>query len=163
MVNRNDAGGDAKSPKAIFMMGGPASGKSTVREQLFSGLTAIDCDAIKATHPDYDPKNPQLVHEWSSQEATRAFYAALGTGVDVVFDGTGNTAEKYVTFIQTARSAGYTTEVVYVTCDLQTAIARNAARERTVDENIVRSRHATIATSFEIVSRYADAVRVVRT
>ena len=42
MVNRNDAGGDAKSPKAIFMMGGPASGKSTVREQLFSGLTAID-------------------------------------------------------------------------------------------------------------------------
>lgn len=95
-------------------------------------------------------------------EATRLFYAALGENVDVVFDGTGNSAEKYVNFIMAAHASGYETEVVYVTCDLSVALARNAARARVVAESVVRQRHATVATSFEIVARYASAVRVVR-
>ena len=148
--------------RAIFMMGGPAAGKSRVRAAQYGACAYVDADEIKREHPDYDPKNPSVVHEWSSQEATRRFYALLGTGQDVVFDGTGNTAEKYVGFIQDAQQAGYATELVYVTTDLATALARNAARERVVSEGIVRDRHARVATSFEIVSRYADTVRVVR-
>lgn len=149
-------------PLAVFMMGGPASGKTTIRQQLFPTTTTIDCDALKETHPAYNPKDPQALHVWSSQEAARAFYAALGTGEDVVFDGTGNTAEKYVAFIQAAHAAGYRADLIYVTCDLAEALRRNAARTRTVDEAIVRERHARVATSFEIVSRYADTSRVVR-
>ena len=148
--------------RAIFMMGGPAAGKSTVRARDYAEMTAIDCDAIKAEHPRYDPRQPNVVHEWSSQEATRRFYAALGTGQDVVFDGTGNTAEKYVAFIQAAQVCGYVTEICYVTTDLATALVRNAERDRRVSDDVVRDRHARIATSFEIVSRYADGVRIVR-
>lgn len=148
--------------RAIFMMGGPAAGKSTVRAREYADVAFVDCDAIKSQHPAYDPKQPELIHEWSSQEATRRFYALLGQGVDVVFDGTGNTAEKYVAFIQAAQVAGYATEVCYVTTCLATALARNSARARVVPESVVRERHARIATSFEIVSRYADGVRIVR-
>ncbi len=147
---------------AIFMMGGPASGKTNYRKTAFAGLLQIDCDEIKAEHPEFDPKNPSVNHAWSSQEATRRFYGALATGQDVVFDGTGANAEKHVALIQAARAAGYLTEVVYIACDLSVALQRNAARERTVDESVVREKYAQIATSFEIVSRYADSVRVVR-
>ena len=148
--------------RAIFMMGGPAAGKTMVRARDYADATAIDCDAIKAERADYDPKNPSANHEASSQEATRRFYAALGTGQPVVFDGTGNTAEKYVGFVLAAQSAGYETELCYVTTSLATALARNASRARVVPEDVVRERHARVATSFEIVSRYADRVRVVR-
>jgi len=151
----------ARRPRAIFMMGGPAAGKSTVRAARYAGLPVVDADAVKSTHPAYDAKNPGALHAWSSEEAMRLFYAALATGADVVYDGTGATAEKYVKFISDAHAAGFDTEVCYVTCTLQTAIARNAARERTVPVEIVREKHALIATSFEIVSRYADRVVVV--
>jgi predicted ABC-type ATPase len=144
------------------MMGGPASGKTMVRGRDYAGLIVVDCDEIKAERQDFDPVNPGQHHEWSSQEATRRLYAALGAGLDVVFDGTGNTAEKYVAFIHAAQAAGYKTEVCYVATTLDAALARNRQRARTVDESIVRERHARVAVSFEIVSRYADRVRVVR-
>lgn len=150
------------TPRAIFMMGGPASGKSTVRQRLFAGITVVDSDAIKATHPDYNPADPSALHAWSSTEATRAFYAALSTGQDVVFDGTGSNAEKYVAFINAAHAAGYLTEVVYVTTDLGTAIARNAARARVVPEAIVREKHAALAVAVDIVAKYAGSIRIIK-
>ena len=148
--------------RAVFLMGGPAAGKSTVRARDYVGVPFVDADVIKSEHPDYDPSNPSVIHEWSSQEATRRFYALIGSGYDVVFDGTGNTAEKYVSFILAAQACGYATEVCYVSTDLKTALARNTARVRRVPDDVVRDRYARIATSFEIVSRYADTVRVVR-
>jgi len=147
--------------KAIFMMGGPAAGKSTIQARDYAGLLVVNADSIKEEHPDYDVTQPSLLHEWSSTEATRRFYAAIAAGVDVVFDGTGNTAEKYVLFINAAHTLGYTTEVCYVTVDLAVALARNAQRARVVPEAVVRQRHASVATSFDIVSRYAGVVRIV--
>lgn len=148
-------------PKAIFMMGGPAAGKSTVRRKLFATLPVIDCDAIKASHSEYDAKNPAALHEWSSMEAARAAYMAIGDGASFVFDGTGSTAEKYIGFMQAASAAGFETILVYVACPLATAIERNASRERVVPEHVVREKHSSIAISYEILSRYAETVKVV--
>jgi predicted kinase len=147
--------------KAIFMMGGPGSGKSYVRGKLFGGVAVLDCDSLKEAHPAYDPKNPSALHEWSRQELSRAFFRQIGSGEDFIYDGTGSDAGKYVHLIRQAQEAGYEVEIVYVTCSLKTALKRNATRSRVVPESIVRDKHATIATSFEIVSRYSDTVRVV--
>ena len=35
------------------MMGGPASGKTTVRKERLPDVTVIDCDTFKEAHPDY--------------------------------------------------------------------------------------------------------------
>ncbi len=148
--------------KAIFMMGGPASGKSTVLAKMFPGILTIDSDAIKAEHPDFDINDPSALHAWSSNEATRRFFAAISSGEAVVFDGTGSTAEKYVRFINAARELGYETTLVYVKTSLTEALARNAKRARTVPEEIVREKFSNIATSFDIVSGYADHIEVVR-
>ena len=149
--------------QAIFMMGGPASGKSTVRRERFPGVQVLDSDDFKQAHPDYDPKNPQVLHAWSAQELVKSFFKALSSDEDFVYDGTGSTAEKYVYYLKEASSAGFETTVVYVKTSLKTALQRNSKRERVVPESIVREKHALIATSFDIVSEYADHVSVVRT
>jgi len=148
---------------AFFLMGGPASEKSSVSAVRLAGLKTIDCDAYKTLHPDYDPKNILAeVHEWSNVECTKAIYRAIGTGETFVYDSTGTNVEKMVTFINAARSANFDTVVIYVPCSLNVALARNAKRARTVPEAVVREKYSTIATAFEIVSRYADRVEVIR-
>jgi len=151
-----------KRPTVYMMMGGPASGKSSVRRKELPGLPVVDCDNYKPEHPDYDPKDilPH-VHEYSVEKCKREFYSKLGTGEDFVFDGTGSNAEKYVKMAADAHDAGFTVSILYVTCSLTIALARNDDRERTVPEHIVRAKYATIATSFEIVSRYVDEIRVI--
>lgn len=151
-----------KVMKAVFMVGGPAAGKSTVRQDLYPTLTVIDSDQIKEQNPTYDPKQPQLLHEASSKEATRLAFQMISEGKDFVFDGTGSSAEKYVRLINACHEVGYETVAVYVTCDLQTALARNAARPRQVPEAVVREKHAMVATSVDIISRYVGELKIVR-
>ena len=132
-----------------------------VRKNRLAHLPVVDSDSIKESHPDYDAKNPMPLHAWSSRKATEKFYESLEGSQDFVFDGTGANAEKYVSFALAAHKAGWMVKVVYVRTELATALKRNAARERTVDEDIVKEKYSTIATSFEIVAYYVDAVDII--
>jgi len=145
------------------MMGGPASGKSTVRKQVHGDLYVVDSDGIKESHPDYDVNNPSALHAWSSRMATKEFYSMLSGSTNFVFDGTGANAEKYVTFAKAAHEEGWSVKVLYVRCDVVTALQRNAKRERTVNEDIVKEKYSTIAASHEIVAQYVDVVEVIDT
>jgi predicted kinase len=151
-------------PTLYLMMGGPASGKGTMisKTSYLNTLAVVDCDTFKAEHPDYDPKNiTQEVHDFSIVLCERAFFAALGTGASFIYDGTGCNAEKYVAKTAEAHAAGYNVEVVYVTCSMASALIRNAGRDRSVPENLLRDKYSTIATSFEIISRYVDGTTVI--
>ena len=145
----------------VLMMGGPGSGKSYVRKQVCPELPVVDCDEIKKTHPDYDPKNPGLVHQWSSRLADAQSQQNLIDGVSFVMDGTGRNSEKYVRMIREAHEKGYRTRLLYVACSVRTALERNAKRERTVPEDMLLESHAMVTTSFEIVARYVTHVQVV--
>ena len=143
------------------MMGGPGAGKSYVVENHFGEFAVLDCDSIKAEHPDYDPKDPAALHNWSRTELVRRIYSALGRNESFVYDGTGTSVERYVKLFNDAQAAGYEVRLVYVTCTLKTALTRNANRERVVPEDIVRDKHLTVATAFEVLSRYATTVEVI--
>lgn len=150
--------------RMIFTMGLPGAGKSTVirKNKLAEGAQVIDPDAAKESHPDYDPKNPAALHEWSKKITDLAFAEALIAGEGFfVIDGTGTNAEKMVRKIKEAQGAGFEVELLYVQVSLRASLARNAARARNVPEAIVREKSQDIATSFEIVSRYADTIRVI--
>lgn len=144
-------------------MGMPAAGKSTLANKAFGSTHVfIDCDAIKASHPDYDPKNPGALHAWSAAEADRLFESACEVRQGRwVIDGTGSNAEHLVMDINAARQAGFAIKLFYVVCTLEVSLARNAARARTVPEEIVRDKARTIATSFEIVRSYVDEISVI--
>ena len=149
---------------AVFTMGLPGSGKSTVANRLFDldAMDVIDPDAIKADHPDYDPKNPSALHAWSNEQAELIYSASLSAGVlDVFVDGTGTNAEKMIRRMGQAREAGYKVILLYVRVSLETAIQRNADRERVVPEYIIREKALDIAVSFSLATAYADSTTVV--
>ena len=148
--------------QVILMMGGPASGKSYIRAEMFDGVKVIDCDEIKKEHPEYDGHNPTMeIHAWSSVKALQLADDSIKNKESFIYDGTGSTAEKYVKIIKKAHQAGFNTKLVYVVCDLKTALERNKNRSRTVSDAIVKEKHASIADSFEIVSRYVQEIKVV--
>ena len=152
-----------QTPTLYLMAGAAGAGKGYVirNDAILSTLPVVNADHFKESHPEYDPKNPAPLHAWSSQQATRTFYAKLGAGESFIFDGTGTTAEKYVGFIHAAHAAGFKAEVVYVKVSLKTSLTRNAARSRNVPENVVREQHGRIGNAIEILAGYADNVIVV--
>lgn len=151
-------------PTLILMAGAAGSGKGYVRsnDAELAALPVVDSDDIKKEHPDFDPKNPGLIHAWSSIEATRRFYGRLAAGESFIFDGTGTNAEKYVTMIREANRAGFEVTIVYVKVSLATSLKRNAERERTVAEFIVREQHSLIPASIEILRDAADNFRQIQ-
>ena len=152
------------SASITFSMGLPAAGKSTYINTNYdlNKFQVIDPDAIKEAHPDYDPKNPAALHAWSQEETEKLWNAALlaGTG-NYIVDGTGTNAEKMVRRINEARNAGYSIELIYVTCSLETSLARNAARARNVPEHIIKEKAQNIETAFELIAPYADNVEII--
>ena len=145
--------------KMVFMMGSPAAGKSFIASKI--GLKRIDCDLIKETHPDYDPENPNLIHEWSRIEMEKQFQKSLKENESVIVDGTGANSDKIVRRIIEAQDCGFTTEVIYVTCPLKECLKRNKMRTRIVPESIIREKYKDIKYSFEIVSKYADKQKII--
>jgi predicted kinase len=145
------------------MAGAAGSGKSWARENDVDlvALPVVDSDDIKKEHPDFDPKQPHLIHEWSSVEATRRFYGKLADGESFIFDGTGTNAEKYISMINEAHRAGFNVAVVYVKVTLATSLKRNAERERTVPEYVVREQHSLLPFAIQIIRDAADNFRII--
>lgn len=93
-------------PKAIFMMGGPASGKSTLLKQMFGGdpkgFLVLDPDAIKGKLPEFlfstgagVKSAAGDVHTTSSVLTRDLLDKAMGRKLNVLWDGTGNAKEFY--------------------------------------------------------------------
>ena len=152
-----------KAPLAIFTAGLPGSGKTTVASRRYdlTKMVVVDPDSFKEAHPDYDPKNPGVLHEWSSKKAEALFALSIAEGTPMLVDGTGTNAEKMIRRINAAKAAGFEIELLYVKVPLRVALERNAARDRNVPEFIIREKALDIATSLELVAPHADKVTVV--
>lgn len=146
----------------IFMMGLPGSGKSTVASERFGQTHKfIDPDAIKASHPAYDPANANALHAWSKEEEEKQFMGAVTGSDSWVIDGTGVNAEALVRRMTIAASFGFSVKLFYVKVSLQTSLRRAAQRERKVPADVIKDKARNISTSFDICSQYADQVQVV--
>lgn len=150
----------APAAEMVFMMGLPAAGKSTHRAERadLADYVVIDPDAVKESHPDYDPKNPAALHAWSKAITDRMHREALAAGTGrFIIDGTGTNGDKMVKQIREAKAAGFQTRVIFVRCTLETSLRRNAERPRTVPEEVVREKAELISTAFEIVAALSGA------
>lgn len=146
---------------AILMMGAPGSGKSYIAEKNYSQYKILDCDKIKESHPNYDPKNPSALHEWSNQVLEDQFQATINGGESFVLDGTGANSDKMIRRINQVRAKGYSVALVYVTVALKTSLARNAARPRVVPEHIVIEKYNEVNISFNSVAPHVDQIIVI--
>lgn len=118
----------------------PASGKSTVAMS-----NATSTGAIRVSRDDIRYTN--LGAYWGVDEniVTKlqyaAFNAAFKTGRDVISDATNLVAKDVRSQMELATSHGYEVQVHDFPIDLNEAIARDAGREKSVGEDVIRSFH----------------------
>lgn len=174
---------------ATFLGGGPASGKSSLRD---SGLivqaddpstVTIDPDGLKGKLPGYEEMASEtdsaaaFYHEESSAVAKTLYSTALDYGCNTVYDGTGDgSVNSMRKKIKDAHDAGYKAVGEYVTVDIDEALRRNelryeAAKEkyekglskvppRLPDAKIVKSIHRKVTDiSVECASEF-DSIKI---
>ena len=133
--------------KAVFLAGGPGSGKSFI-----VGKTGLPALGLKVINSDdaYEAAMKKAGMEMSSdnifsvkgQEIRGRAKALTGKKqsrylkgrLGVVVDGTGKDFEKVKKQAQAMKALGYDIAMIFVNTDLDTAIARDKARDRTIGE-----------------------------
>lgn len=149
--------------KALLTMGLPAAGKSTTidRHYKVNGWVVVDPDEIKKEQPSYDPKKPEVFHEWSKAVAKARTAAAVEAGQNLIIDGTGTNVEKMYKQIKELQKAGYHVELLYVRVSLETSLRRNAARERVVPQHVIMEKFETITEAYEILNSVVNKATII--
>ena len=146
--------------KAVFMAGGPGSGKSFVAKNMFgfdnfnisfSGAMLVNSDVLfetglmKAGLPmDIDMSNAAV---YAQQTAIRNHAKQLtktkqsmwiNSMLPLIIDGTGKDFDKIRKQSDALKAIGYDTSMVFVNTSLETSLQRNAMRARSVDPSLVK-------------------------
>ncbi len=134
--------------KAVFLAGGPGSGKSYVVGRTLSGLglKIINSDEPferylkKAGLSMRMPDDEQIPRDVERKKAKRVTAARKGHAIDgrlgLVIDGTGKDYDKVTRESGLLRELGYETSMVFVNTSLETALSRNEKRARKVPPRI---------------------------
>ena len=137
--------------KAVFLAGGPGSGKS-----FMAGRTGLQSLGLKAVNPDHAfeaalraagmEATPENIYSDKGQSMRMA--AKLLTNkrqqlfiqgrLGMVIDGTGKDITKIERQAGLLQSLGYDVAMIFVNTDLETALERNSKRSRTLPDNIVK-------------------------
>ena len=139
--------------KVIFMIGGPGSGKSTIIDKAgFSeNYTILNPDAImeprlKAEGLPLDIslcKTKEERSRWmqimaqANKENKALIEKARQEGKGIIIDGTGASAKVMQNYIKLFTEAGYNVGAISVQTSLETALQRNADRERSLIDRVV--------------------------
>lgn len=136
--------------KAVFLAGGPGSGKSFIvgKTALTAlGMKVINSDDIferalakaglKTTPEDiYSPKGQEIRGEAKALTAKKQDLALAGR-LGLVIDGTGKDYEKIEKQATKLKKLGYEVAMIFVNTDLDTAKARNRMRARSLPDSEV--------------------------
>jgi len=141
-----------QKPVALFMMGIPASGKSSARNKVsidpFDNLGAVpvDPDACKEALPEYQDAIANsakdaawMAHEESSDISEKVGAEAVRQRKNVIFDGTGKNLAKMKARIAAAKAAGYHVMAIMPHVDLDEAKKRAGDRAEKVGRFVPHS------------------------
>ena len=135
--------------KAFFLAGGPGSGKSFVAMKATggSGLKSVNSDdafehmltkaglSLKMPPGETEPRD--VVRDKAKKITTKVEKNYVEGRLGLIIDGTGREAEKILRQKSKLEELGYDTYMIFVNTSLDVALARNAARSRSVAEPIV--------------------------
>ena len=136
--------------KAVFLAGGPGSGKSFIvgKTALTTlGLKLINSDdafehqlakvGLSTTPEDIYSDLGQSVRGKAKALTAKRQQIAMAGRLGLVIDGTGKDYDKIKKQADMLRKVGYEVAMIFVNTDLETAQARNKARTRTLPEQEV--------------------------
>ena len=136
--------------KAIYMAGGPGSGKSYVAFNVIpksSGLKTINSDDLFELGMKKNDLDMDLRKGYTSQHTNLRTKAKQMTGkrqsiymkgrLGLAIDGTGKDFKNIKTSSEMLKSFGYDTYMVFVNTSLEVALERNAQRQRSLPKALV--------------------------
>jgi cytidylate kinase len=130
--------------KAVFLAGGPGSGKSFVAKNILggTGLRSINSDEVyeylmKKQGLSLDPETifspqGQEIRDKAKGLARQREATYLDGRIGLIIDGTGKDVSKYQVMAQKLRAIGYDVSMIYVNTSLEVAQQRNKQRERSI-------------------------------
>jgi predicted kinase len=138
--------------KAVFTTGGAGAGKSFIAHNMFGGmgLKVVNSDSQleramrkAGLDPRTDVGAPEVQRSGGIRDRAKATTnSQLDTYVKgrlgLVIDSTAAKLSKVIGQVTMLRGLGYDISMVFVNTSLETALARNRARPRTVPEDVVR-------------------------
>ena len=135
--------------KAFFLAGGPGSGKSYVVRKTTggTGLKIVNSDdaferylkvaGLSQKMPESE-KEPRDVERDRAKRVTKARQEGYLEGrLGLIIDGTGKDFDKIAKQSNDLKQLGYDTHMIFVNTSLDTALERNAKRDRSVPDSIV--------------------------
>lgn len=143
--------------KAVFLAGGPGSGKSFIVGK--TGLQALGFKVVnsddafeKAMTKAGLETTPENIFSVKGQELRGAAKALTGVKqnmwlkgrLGLVIDGTGKDTDKLKKQAATLKKLGYDVAMIFVNTDLATAQARNLKRKRTLPADEVEKYWTTV-------------------
>ena len=152
--------------KAVFLAGGPGSGKSYVVSKVVSGmgLKVINSDEpferylVKAGLSLKMPDEEQAERDIERKRAKKVTGAKKGHAIDgrlgIIIDGTGKDYDKMIRQAAQLQELGYETSMVFVNTTLETALERNRKRDRSVPPNIAKQGWKDVQKNLPRFQRY---------
>ena len=136
--------------KAVFMAGGPGSGKSHIAGKATGGLglKIINSDdaferfltkeglSLKMPDSETVPRDVERARA-KKVTASKKFHAVQGR-LGIIIDGTGHIYDKVAKQAVMLQQLGYETSMVFVNTSLEVALTRNANRTRSVKPTLVK-------------------------
>ena len=159
---------DPHTHKAIFMLGGPGSGKTHVAKKLTgsTGLRSVNVDEFYEMLRDrqgiqgrgFDDE----LYKYSGNLTQKKLDLLLKGRVGIVVDGTGRKVQRLAQMKDELEALGYDTMAVFVNTDINTALDRNEERRRKADTEWVRKVHADLQQKLgEIQSMFGQHMLIV--
>ena len=136
--------------KAVFMAGGPGSGKSHIAGKTTGGLglKVINSDdaferfltkeGLSLKMPDSETLERDIERSRAKKvTASKKFHAIQGR-LGILIDGTGHIYDKIAKQATMLQQLGYETSMVFVNTSLEVALYRNEQRARSVQPALVK-------------------------
>ena len=135
--------------KAFFLAGGPGSGKSYVVKRTTGGLgmKVVNSDiafekklkdaGLTTDLRELDPEVRDEVRGRAKKITAKQKANYLNGRLGLIIDGTGKDYDKIATQATELKQLGYDVHMIFVNTSLDTALERNAKRDRKVPESLV--------------------------
>ena len=143
--------------KAVFLAGGPGSGKSFVANKMLggTGLKVVNSDDVfeyLAKKNDLDLSKPDDVYSDRGQEVRnrakdltnkrrgspeKGEGGYIGGRLGLIIDGTGKDVASVASMASKLQTLGYDTMMLFVNTDLEVAQSRNQQRDRRLPADVV--------------------------
>jgi len=149
LLDLNEGVYDPNIFKAIFLAGGPGSGKSYIAGRTIrgGGLRIVNSDSafeallkkanLSLKMPDSQAAQRDPVRDKAKKLTQKRLDNYIEGRLGLIIDGTGREYDKVTKQASELQQIGYDTYMVFVNTSLDVALQRNANRPRSVPESIV--------------------------